>query len=181
MPATLTPVEPAQAPVRMTRPGRYTPRLSRDELLDLLGPGQSREATRSRLEEYRRLFAYRYTGAIVTKAGHGPGGWTAFKRPLKLYQIALHLLADRVPGRPPVWYGSRSLPRSRYFCLDVDADRTAEQILAKKFPRPGDVPKDRRAAELRKIADRLADRPPKPSQEVRVALVNQAVADEHQS
>jgi len=166
----------AHADVRMTRRGRaYTPRVSRNELLDLLGPGQSREATMARLEDYQQLFAYRYTGAIVTKAGHGPGGWTAYKRPLDWYQIALHLLADRVPGRQPIWYGSRSLPRSRYFCLDVDADRTPERILAKTCPDYDFMPEHTRASKLREIVDDLAIRPAKPPQVERLALVNRAL------
>jgi len=129
----------------------------------------------ARLEDYRQLFAYRYTGAIVTKAGHGPGGWTAYKRPLDWYQIALHLLADRVPGRRPIWYGSRSLPRSRYFCLDVDADRTPERILAKTCPDHDFMPEHTRAAKLREIADDLASRPAKPPQLERLTQVNRAL------
>jgi hypothetical protein len=176
MPATLDFVDAPHAPVRMTRRGKiYTPRISQDEFLDLLGLGQSREATMSRLEEYLRLFAYKYSGAIVTKTGCGPGGWTAYKRPLGIYQIALHLLANRIPGRQPIWFGSRSLPRSRYLCLDVDADRTPEQILAKKYPWHEEFPEHVKTAELRGITDDLASRPTKPPQAERIALVKQAL------
>lgn len=170
---TMTRMDPA--PLLRTRAGLPKRRLSLDDLLELLGTGESREATLSRLEEYQRLFAYRFTGAIVTEKGGGPGNWTKYYHPLELRQIALHLMGDRIPGRPPVWYGARSFEKSMFFCLDVDANLTPEQLLAKKYPEHERMPDFMKANELRKVAHQLATRPAKPPLEERLAQVNRAL------
>ena len=103
-----------------TKLASLNPFCPQNEELIHLDPRSSREATLSRVAEYRRLFAYRYTRAIVTRRGQGPSAWTAYRGRLVDEQIIHHLLADRLPGRPPIWYGSRSFQTSMYLCLDVD-------------------------------------------------------------
>ena len=144
-----------------------------DELI-YLDHRSSREATLSRVEEYRRLFAYRYARGIVTRRGQGPSAWTAFRGRLGNEQVIQHLLADRFPGRPPIWYGSRSFPTSRHLCLDADADRTPEQILAKKYPEWERMPEDIYDAELGKIVFQLRRQVPRPSFADRCSLVERA-------
>jgi len=109
--------------VILTRSGLPKRRYSFEDKLNLLGLGASREATLSRLEEYQRLFAFRFKNAIVTLSGKGPRAWVALKGHLGHCELVRHLLANRLPGRPPIWYGSRSLKTSLYLCLDVDADK----------------------------------------------------------
>lgn len=92
--------------------------------LAVLGCGASLQATSERIEDYRRLFAYRYTGAIVTRVGQGPRAWTKLPKRLGTNHIIRHLLGDCIPGLEPVWFGARGLSRSWWFCLDVDADRS---------------------------------------------------------
>src|SRR5689334_23100700 len=92
--------------------------------LTVLGCGASLQATSQRIEDFRRLFAYRYTGAIVTRVGQGPRAWTKLPKRLGTSHIIRHLLGDRIPGLEPVWFGARGLSRSWWFCLDVDADRS---------------------------------------------------------
>jgi len=106
-----------------------TPRTSLADKLRVLGRGASPQATLDRLDEYRRLFAFRYSGGIVTRVGRGPRAWTKLPGRLGTAQVVRHLLADRVAGLEPVWFGARGLSRSRWFCIDVDADRTPEQLL----------------------------------------------------
>jgi hypothetical protein len=100
------------AALRLTRPlAPHRPR--RAEKFALLGRGASPRATLERLDEFRRLFALRYSGGIVTREGQGPRAWTAFRRRLGKSQIIQHLLGDRTPALPPAWYGARSFKHSR--------------------------------------------------------------------
>jgi hypothetical protein len=62
-----------------------------------------------------------------------------------------------------------------WFCLDVDADRTPEQLLAKKYPEHDRMSDFMKANELRKIAHHLATQPSKPPLEDRCTLVNRAL------
>ena len=162
---------PSYATTKLASLNPFSPQ--NDELVHL-DPRSSREATLSRVGEYRRLFAFRYTRGIVTRRGQGPSAWTAYRGNLLDEQIIQHLLASRLPGRPPVWYGSRSFQTSRYLCLDVDADRTPKQILAKKYPLWERMPEDIYAAELGKIVSQLRRQIPCPSFADRCSLVERA-------
>jgi hypothetical protein len=82
----------------------------------------------ARLIEFAKLFAFRLTGAIITRAGMGPRAWAALRAPLKLLHVVRHLLANLVPTLPPQWVGTRSLPTSLFFCIDVDADRPQHRL-----------------------------------------------------
>ena len=110
--------------VLLTRSGLPKTRYSRNDKLTHLDPRSNAKATLSRITDYQRLFAFRFTNAIVTKRGQGPRAWTAYRGLLGDDQIIHHLLADRIPGRSPVWYGARSFQTSLYLCIDVDADRS---------------------------------------------------------
>jgi hypothetical protein len=108
------------------------------------------------------LFVSWRTEGIVTRRNQGPSSWIAYRGALGEDEIIDHLLANRIPGRPPIWYGSRSAERSRYFCLDVDADDTAEKLLAKKYDLEA-MPEWLQKIELRKIRATLRPAPQKPS------------------
>jgi hypothetical protein len=140
-------------------------RTSCDQKLAVIGLGASRQATLDRLNEFYRLFAYRYTGGIVTRVGQGPRAWTKLPERLSLHHVIRHLAGNRIPGLEPIWFGARSLSRSRWFCIDVDADRSPEQILAQEYDltNADDHMKARLLAEVRRtykpkppFADRLA-------------------------
>lgn len=125
---------PTTAPVSPRRPGhRSARRTTLAEKLALLARGASPAATRQRVDEFHRLFAYRYTGAVVTRVCQGPRAWAKLPERLRTGHLVRHLLGDRVPGLEPVWYGARSLSRTRWFCVDVDADRTPEQLLNERY------------------------------------------------
>jgi hypothetical protein len=74
---TIMTIEPSlestfACPVLRTKAGLPKRKLSLEDKLYLLGMGESREATVERLDEFKRLFAFRDSGGIVTKAGQGP-------------------------------------------------------------------------------------------------------------
>lgn len=98
-------------------------RLSRQQKLRALDPTSSLRNTAQRLKGFADLFAYRRCDAIKTLAGKGPKAWYTFPDPLTTDLIARHLLGDRIPGYGPVWVGARCFAQSRFFCIDVDADK----------------------------------------------------------
>src|SRR5437868_1328042 len=112
-----------------TRAGLPKSRYSPEEKLEILGGGAPLTATRTRLDDFTRLFAYRRTDAIVTRTGQGPRAWTKLRDLLGPEHVARHLLADRLPTQPPRWVGARSLPTSLHLCIDVDADRIDDLAL----------------------------------------------------
>jgi len=116
-----------------TKKGELKQKLSWDEKLRVLDPFSPREATEARLARFESLFAFRYTDAIITKVNQGPRAWTALRGRLRAAHIVRHFLADRVPTLPPQWVGARSFRTTRHFCLDVDTDRTPEQVLALEY------------------------------------------------
>jgi hypothetical protein len=88
-----------------------------------LGQGRQPEAVFELLVAFIALFAFRKSNGIVTKSGQGPRAWTALPVPLQEKHVMRHLLADRVPGLNPIWYGARSFSTTKFVCIDVDADR----------------------------------------------------------
>src|SRR5262245_45963841 len=110
---SLMPATYPQHPVRTTLAQKLT----------IIGGGALPRATLERVESFRRLFAYRYSGAIVTRVGQGPGAWTKLPKRLGTPHVVRHLVGDRLPGLEPVWFGARGLNHCRWFCLDIDADR----------------------------------------------------------
>ncbi len=111
------------------RDGTPKRRTSWNEKMRTLDTTAPAELTERRLAQFQRLFAFRRSGGIVTRAGQGPRAWTKLKGTIGLDHIARHLLADRIPNLAPQWVGARSLETSLYLCLDVDPDRTPEQHL----------------------------------------------------
>src|SRR5437660_7218955 len=99
---------------------RSVHRTTLDQKLTLLGQGASPQASLERVREFQRLFAFRFTGAIVTRVGQGPRAWTKLPERLGTSHIIRHLLGDRLPGRQPVWFGARSFSRTRWFAIDID-------------------------------------------------------------
>jgi hypothetical protein len=148
--------------VLRTRAGLPKSRYILDDKLRCLDPRSGLNETWARVRTFLLLFAFWRTEGIVTKRNEGPSSWTAYRGALGEGEIIDHLLADRIPGRRPIWYGSRSAKTSCYFCLDVDADDTAEKLLAKKYDLDA-MPEDMQAAELRKIRATLTLAPNKPS------------------
>jgi hypothetical protein len=159
--------------VRMTRAGLPKQRFSLNDKLTLLDSGSDREATLSRINDYRRLFAFRVTNGIVTKRGQGPRAWTAFRGVLGDNEIIRHLLADRLPGRPPIWYGARSFPTSMFLCLDVDTDRSSQPILANRFDLDR-LPEDLLLLEYHGNETKITHEPAKPSFSDRCSQVERA-------
>lgn len=86
--------------------------------------------TLTRVDEFQNLFAFRRTGAIITKAGQGPRDWTKLSGIITTDHIVRHLQADLIPTQPPRWVGARSLATSLFFCIDVDSDLTKKMTLA---------------------------------------------------
>lgn len=123
----------AQNSLLLTKSGKLKSRFTEEEKLQLLDPSADSKDTYRRLQEFQKLFAFRFTNAIVTRAGQGPRAWTALRGRLTIPHIVLHLLANHIQTKPPRWVGARSFAQSRFFCLDVDADRTAEQTLADEY------------------------------------------------
>ena len=162
------------APVMLTKAGKHKSRWSLDTKLELLDGQSCRKATLSRVADFRNLFAFKVTNGIVTCRGQGPSAWTAYRGVLGDAEIIGHLLADRIPNRNPVWFGARSFQTSLFICLDVDADRSPQQILAKKYPEWEEMPDDLYAIELNKIASHLARQTPRPSFADRCTLVERA-------
>ena len=148
--------------VLRTRAGLPKSRYFLDDKLRCLDPRSGLNETWARARTFLGLFVFWVTNGIVTKRDKGPSSWTAYRGVLGEDQIIDHLLADRIPGRRPIWYGSRSAERSCYLCLDVDADDTAEKLLAKKYDLAA-MPEDMQAVELRKIRTTLTLAPNKPS------------------
>src|SRR5947209_7851353 len=99
--------------------GESVPRTTEAEKLAVLGQGASPRATLQRLLDYRRLFAYRYTGAVVTRVGQGPRAWTKLPKRLGTSNLVRHLLGDRIPGLDPVCFAARSFGPARWSCVDV--------------------------------------------------------------
>jgi hypothetical protein len=117
--------------------GNLKQRFSWAEKLHFLDPTSSIKETEARLDEFAELFAHRYTDGIITRVGQGPRAWTALKGAIAPWQIVRHLLADRVPTLPPQWVGARSFLTTRFTCIDVDADRTPEQMVADSYDLSG--------------------------------------------
>jgi hypothetical protein len=116
-----------------------------------------------------RLFAFRRTNAIITKVGQGPRAWTKLPGRLEPAHVARHLLADLLPTQSPRWVGVRSLATSLHLCIDVDADRTKEQILEDEYDL-SNADEDQKAWLLSSIIKS----PPKPSFEERCLRVERA-------
>ncbi|WP_337175097.1 hypothetical protein [Paludisphaera sp.] len=163
LPATLAPLAlspPASDPappddIPRTRSGRPKRRFTLDEKLRLLDPDSPPEATKTRLVDLMNLYAFRRTGGVVTRVGQGPRAWTALRGKLYAEHVVRHLLGARVPTVPPQWVGTRSFDTSCYAGLDVDADRTREQVLADKYDLTRVDERDRA-----RLLDRI--RPPRP-------------------
>jgi hypothetical protein len=113
--------------------GNLKRRFTWDEKLRLLDPTTPIKETQDRLEEFGNLFCFRLTGAIITRVGQGPRAWTALRGRIYGNHVVRHLLANRIPTLPPQWVGARSFPTTRFFAIDVDADRTPEQTLADEY------------------------------------------------
>ena len=108
-------------PVLKTKAGLPKRKLSLEDKLIILGLGEDPEVTFERVEEFRRLFAFRCTKSIVAKGGHR--NWKAHNGTLGSKEVVHHLLADRLlPNQQPIWYGARSFETSMFLCVDVDAD-----------------------------------------------------------
>lgn len=116
-----------------TKAGSLKRRFTWDEKLRILDLSSPKEATEERLQDFADLFSYRYTEGIITQVGQGPRAWTKLRGAIAPWYIARHLLADRIPTLPPQWVGARSFPTTRFFAIDVDADRSPEQMLADKY------------------------------------------------
>jgi hypothetical protein len=129
----MIPTEKVDLQLPRTKKGEFKHKLRWEERLHVLDPSSTTEETERRLFEFRQLFAFRFSDAIITWAGQGPRAWTKLIGRIYMEHIAKHLQADRVPTQPPQWIGARSYPTSYFAALDVDADRTPEQILAEKF------------------------------------------------
>jgi hypothetical protein len=158
----------------LTKAGKLKSRWSLDTKLELLDGQSCRKATLSRVADFRNLFAFKVSNGIVTCRGQGPSAWTTHRGVLGDAEIIGHLLANRIPARDPVWFGARSFQTSLFICLDVDADRSPQQILAKKYPEWEQMPDDLYAIELNKIASHLARQTPRPSFADRCTLVERA-------
>jgi hypothetical protein len=116
--------------VLRTRSGKPKSQFSLLDKLALLDPHSPTDTTLRRVREFRHLFAFRTYDGISTKPGEGPRAWRAHRGPIGEAEVIRHLLADRLAGRPPVWFGTRSFETSTFFCLDVDADSHAVQLPA---------------------------------------------------
>ncbi len=173
MPALNSSTLAPTAPVSMTRAGLPKQRYSLNDKLTLLDSQSNREATLSRIEDYRRLFAFRVTNGIITKRGQGPRAWTAFRGVLGDNEIIRHLLVDRLPGRQPVWYGARSFSTSLFLCLDVDTDRSPEPILASTHDIE-QLPTDMLILEQHRNETKLTHEPARPSFSRRCSQVERA-------
>jgi hypothetical protein len=160
--------------VMLTKAGKVKSRWSLDAKLELLSANGSRKETKLLLEMYQRLFAFRSSNGIYTRKGQGPSAWSAYRGIVWHDEVARHLLADQIPGRDPVWFGTRTFESSRYICLDVDADRTPERLLAKKCPMWEEMPEDIRATALAQTAAQLTRQRPRPSFEDRCNQVETA-------
>ena len=123
-----SPIPTHLAPVILTKAGRPKRKLSPEDKLNYVGMGAPREMTLARVGDYRRLFAFRVWNGIATTPGKGPGAWKAYRDRLGDDEIVRHLLADRLPGQSPRWFGARSFETSFFFCLDVDADRCPKLV-----------------------------------------------------
>jgi hypothetical protein len=118
-----------------TKDGSFKSNLTWEEKIHILDPTSTQDATDTRLVEFQRLFAPQLMHGIVTHEGEGHRAWKALHWPLSFQLFFRHLLADRHPHRPPIWIGARSFPNTRWFCIDVDPDRTPEQIFDERFDR----------------------------------------------
>ncbi|MBY0232264.1 MAG: hypothetical protein K2W96_23540 [Gemmataceae bacterium] len=120
-----------------TRGGSSKKNLSYEEKIHVLDPTSTQKATEARLVQFQQLFAPQFINGIVTREGEGHRAWKALRPPwpLSFQHYFRHLLADRHPYRPPIWIGARSYHNTRWFCLDVDPDRTAEQAFDDRFDR----------------------------------------------
>lgn len=116
--------------VLRNRSGKPKSHFSLRDKLALLDPHSPADMTLRRVREFRHLFAFRMYDGISTKPGEGPRAWRAHRGRIGEEEVIRHLLADRLPGRPPVWFGTRSFETSTFFCLDVDADSPADQVQA---------------------------------------------------
>jgi hypothetical protein len=120
-----------------TKAGEIKSRFTWEEKLRILDPTSSIEATEARVKEFLQLFAFRVGNAIITRVRGGPRDWTALRGRIYLDHIVRHLLADRIPTLPPQWVGARSFPTTRFFAIDVDPDRTPEQMVADSYDLSG--------------------------------------------
>ncbi len=118
-----------------TKGGNLKSKLSWEEKVHVLDPTSTQEATEARLVQFQQLFAPQVMNGIVTREGEGHRAWKALHWPLSYHLLFRHLLADRHPSRPPIWIGARSFPNTRWFCIDVDPDRTAEEVFDERFDR----------------------------------------------
>ncbi len=116
-----------------TKSGTLKRKLGREEKLIILDPDSSLEKTMKRLDIFIDLFAFRKSDAIVTHVNAGPRSWSKLRGGLRPVDVVRHLLADRVPTLPVLWFGARSFKTTRWFCLDVDADRDPERELADRL------------------------------------------------
>ena len=138
-------------PVLRTRAGLPKSKYSLDDKLRCLDPSSGLKETWARVQAFLTSVCFLDDQRNRHQAKQRPKCLDRVPwRALGEDEIIDHLLANRIPGRPPIWYGSRSTETSRYFCLDVDADDTAEKLLAKKYDLEA-MPADMQAAELRKF------------------------------
>ncbi|MEO1994757.1 MAG: hypothetical protein ABGZ17_05725, partial [Planctomycetaceae bacterium] len=162
----------------VTKSGMPKHRFTWEERLQLLDPTADLEATEERLMAFQKLFGFRYTKAIITRRGQGPRSWSALRGRLTLALIVQHLLAGRIPTRPPRWVGARSFEWSFFLCIDVDAERTPERTPEQWLEENYDTTHMKEEAKRWLIGQRKQTRPspsnPKPSLDERQQQVEQA-------
>jgi hypothetical protein len=173
---TLLPVPQQWKAVNLprTKEGVIKSRLSWEEKLRILDPTSPKEIIKARLDEFAELFAHRYTDGIITRVGQGPRAWIKLRGAIAHWQIVRHLLAGRVPTLPPQWIGARSFRTTRFFAIDIDCDRTPEQIVADSYDLSG-MGDDEREHYRSWLLDRTKPTNAKPSFEDRCRLVEQVL------
>ena len=164
---------PNSSPERSDR--RSTHRTTLAEKLALLGRGASPRATVERVRDFQRLFAYRYTGVIVTRVGQGPKAWTKLPRRLGANHVIRHLLGNRVPGLEPVWFGARSFSHTRWFAIDIDADQSKDETVAEAYAQERADEDNRRRVSRGLAAIQRRPKSPKPPFAERLARVETAL------
>lgn len=155
-----------------TRTGQVKRRTTWLEKLKILDPTATPEETKARLQAFAHLFAFRTQDGIITKPGQGHRAWTKNQHPIYLDHVVRHLLGARLPGLAPQWIGARGCKHSVFFNIDIDANRTPEQILASDYDLTH-ADADQRAAILRDV---LRNYRPKPPFALRCQQVDEALA-----
>ena len=97
------------------RDGRPRRHFGEEERLAILG-GHEEE-----LDVFLTLFARRQVPFIVQKETAGERtGWDTVRHRLRRDDVVKHLLADRLTGTDPVWYGTRAWEKTPFVAIDVD-------------------------------------------------------------